>query len=85
MIARVNDTAKFRSPNLKSFNKFPDYRVTAKLCWTKNTNKKWEPPTQILFGSSDWRYCVVLLLMVWLDYYFELNLEESGTSLRWTP
>ena len=77
MIARVDDTAKFRSPDLQPFNEFPDYGVTAKLCWTKNTNEEREPPTQILFGSCDWRYCVVSLLAVWLEYHFELNSEEN--------
>ena len=55
MIARVDDTAKLRSPDLKPSNEFPDNGVTAKLCWTKNTNEEREPPTQILFGSRDWR------------------------------
>ena len=36
MIARVNDTAKFQLPDLKPFNKFLDYGITTKLCWTKN-------------------------------------------------
>ena len=39
MIAWVDDTAKFRLPNLKPFNKFPDYGITAKLCWTKIQTK----------------------------------------------
>ena len=58
-------------------NEFPDYGVTAKPCWTKNTNEEQNPPTQILFGSRDWRYCVVSLLAVWLEYHFELNSEEN--------
>ena len=35
MIARVDDAAKFRSPDLQPFHQFPDYGITAKLCWTK--------------------------------------------------
>ena len=77
MIVQADGTAKFRSPDLKPFNEFPDYGVTAKLCWTKKKNKEQEPPTQILFGLRDWRYCVVSLLASWLEYHFELNLEES--------
>ena len=78
MIARVDDTAKFRSPDLKPFFQFPDYGVTAKLCWTKNTNEQRDPPTQILFGARDWRYCVISLLAVWLEFHFELNSEENS-------
>ena len=57
--------------------KFLEYGATAKICWTKNLNKKREPPAQILFGSRGLRYCVVSLLTVWLEYHFELNSEEN--------
>ena len=40
MIAQVDDTAKFRSPDLKPFNEFPDNGVTAKLCWTKKYERR---------------------------------------------
>ena len=77
MIAWVDDMAKLRSPDLKPFFQFPDYGITAKLCWTKNTNEEREPPTQLMFGVRDWRYCVVLLLAGWLEYHFKLNPEEN--------
>ena len=43
----------------------------------KNTNEERDPPAQILFGSRNWRYCVVSLFTVWLEYHFELNSEEN--------
>ena len=49
MIARVDVAAKFRSPDLKPFNKFPDYGVTAKFCWTKIQKKS---------GSRQRRFCL---------------------------
>ena len=44
MIARLDDTSKFRSPDLQPFLQFPDYGVTAKLCWTKNCMEERDPP-----------------------------------------
>ncbi len=35
------------------------------------------PPTQILFGSRKWRYCVVSHLGSWLELHFELNPKEN--------
>ena len=32
---------------------------------------------QILFGWRNWRYCVVFLLAICLEYHFELNSEEN--------
>ena len=32
MVARLDDTSKFRSPDLQPFHQFSDYRFTSKLC-----------------------------------------------------
>ena len=77
MIARLDDASKFRSPDLQTFHQFSDYGVTAKLCWTKNCMEERDPPTQILFGSRNWKYCVVSLLAVWLELHYELNPEQN--------
>ena len=77
MIARLDDTAKFRSPDLQPFHQFTDYGVTAKLCWTKNCMEERDLPTQILFGSRDWRYCVVSLFATWLEFHFEVDPQDN--------
>jgi hypothetical protein len=77
MIARIDDTAKFRAPDLKPLEEFPFYGVTAKLCWSKNILDARDPPTQVLFGAEDWRYCVPSLLGSWLELHFLLNPEAN--------
>ena len=77
MIARLDDTAKFRAPDLQPFNQFKDYGVTAKLCWTKNCLEERDPPTQVLFGARNWRYCVLSLISTWLEHHFEMNPEAN--------
>jgi hypothetical protein len=71
MIARVDDTAKMRREELQTLHSFPEYGVTAKLCWAKNCREERNAPTQIIFGSADWRYDVLSLLGVWLETLYE--------------
>ena len=47
MIARLDDTSKFRSPDLQPFHQFLDYGVTTKLCWTKNCMEERDPPHKL--------------------------------------
>ena len=59
MIARLGGTAKFRLPDLKAFQQFPDFGCTAKLFWAKTCMEERDAPTQMLFGARNWRYCVL--------------------------
>ena len=77
MIARIDDTAKFRAPDLQPLEGFPFFGVTAKLCWSKNCYEECDTPIQILFGAEDWRYCVLGLLASWLELHFLLNPEPN--------
>ena len=77
MIARVDDTAKFRAPDLKSFHQYPNYGVIARLCWSKNVLDERDAPDQILFGAMDTRYCALCSLGLWLEYHFMKNPEDN--------
>ncbi len=77
MVARIDDTAKFRVPDLQPLHAFPDYGITARLCWSKNCREEHDEPTQVFFGADDWRYCVLSLLPSWLELHFLLNPEEN--------
>ena len=43
----------------------------------QKTIKERESPTQILFGSRNWRSCVISLIAIWLEYHLELNSKEN--------
>ena len=45
MIARVDNTAKFRRPDLQTYQPYPEYAITAKLCWAKNCREDRDAPT----------------------------------------
>lgn len=81
LIGRVDDTAKWRAPDLRPLERFEDYGVCVRLCWSKNVRDARDAPTQVLFGSDDWRYCSVSLLAVWLELHWMLNPEENELFL----
>jgi len=78
MIARLDDTAKFRLPDLKGFRQYPDLGCTAKLCWAKNCMEERDAPTQVLFGARNWRYCTLQHLGMWLELHYELNPDDDN-------
>lgn len=81
MIARVDDSAKWRSPDLQPLEDFENYGVTVRLPWAKNVMDPRDAPTQVLFGAMDWRYCAISLLAVWLEYHYMINPEENAFFL----
>jgi hypothetical protein len=47
MIARVDDTAKFREADLAAYPLFPEFGVIAKLPWSKNVFDERDAPPQV--------------------------------------
>lgn len=77
LIARLDDTAKFRLPELQPYHQFPNYGVTGRLCWSKAVMEERDAPRQLLVGAQDWRYCVLSNMAQWLEYHFTLNPEPN--------
>jgi len=77
MIARVDDTAKWRSPDLKTFEDREDYGVCIRLPWSKNVREDRDAPLQVLFGAMDARHCTLSHMAAWLEFHFEKNPEEN--------
>lgn len=44
MIIRLDNTAKFRQPDLQPYSKYPDYAIMGHLPWSKNVNEKHDAP-----------------------------------------
>ena len=77
MIARGDDSAKFRLPEVKAYHKYPLYGFLARLCWAKNCHEERDAPLQLLVGSMDRRYCVLIGLGLWMEYHFMLHPEDN--------
>ena len=77
MIGRLDDTAKFRKPDLQPYPKYPAYGTMGRLPWSKNVNEERDAPQQLMFGAMDVHYDVLSPLGLWLEYRFEHHPEEN--------
>ena len=69
MMARVDDTAHFCGQELKRNSLFK-FALTTTMAWSKNIHEKRNSPEQILLGSMNTLYCVLLGLAVYLEVSF---------------
>jgi len=77
MMAQIDDTAKLKMTNLKNNPPYP-FALQCQLRWSKNVQDKRGAPYQILLGSGNHRYCILLALGI----YFELWIESGRGSIQ---
>jgi len=77
MISRLDDTAKFRLPDLKPYTKYQDYAIMSRLPWSKNVREERDAPSQLLFAAMDPWYDTHSLLGLWLEYRFEFLPKDN--------
>ena len=77
MMARLDDTGKFRQPDLQPYPSYPEYGILSRLPWSKNVNDERDAPLQLVLGANDPHYDVLSLMGLWLEYRFENNPEEN--------
>ena len=65
--------------NLERSSQFTDL-LTVRLAWSKNIHEEQDCPKQMVLGSSDPRYCVLLNLAVFLEKWLR---DWTGTTSRW--
>jgi hypothetical protein len=70
MIARIDDSARFETDDLKENLDFP-FTLLCKMCWSKNVLEERDAPDQILLGSMDTDFCVLMALAIYLEHWIE--------------
>ena len=73
----MDDTVKFREPDLCPYGLYADYAFCGRLLWSKNVVKERDAPPQVLFASMETRYDVHSNLGIWLEYHYELYPSEN--------
>ena len=81
MIARIDDACQFLSENLKTNPEHPLYAALSQLCWSKNVQEERDAPDQIILGAMDAKYCVLLGLACWLEYFIATGNEGISEYL----
>ena len=77
MIARLDDDMNFKIGNLMSNNELQD-TIKSKMRWSKNVLEERKSPDQIIFGSMDWTFCVLVSLAIHLEHA-TLERDEDGS------
>ena len=82
MIAQVNDSAKYRVPDLKVFYQFPNISIITKIYQSKNVIDKCNVLDQVLLGAFNYHYRIVTRLVLQLEYHYIINPEDTEFILR---
>ena len=77
MIGRGDDCAKWRTPDLRPYDLFPNFGYLARMCWSKNVREERDAPLQIVFGAMDTRYCAVANVAVWTEFNYLTNSDPD--------
>jgi hypothetical protein len=69
LIGRTEDITNLETRDFRSHNKFKAFCLQTKVSWTrsKNVMEERDCPDQILLGSADPDFCVLVALSCWLE------------------
>jgi hypothetical protein len=76
MIARLDDSCEFKTENFQANLRYPE-TLLGKLRWSKNVRDERDCPFQILIGSMDPFFCVLLGLGLHLETSFSQVSDQS--------
>jgi Transcriptional activator of glycolytic enzymes len=68
MIGRIDDCTQWEKDHFKVHDQFPDFAARARLTWSKNVREERDAPWQILLGSMDPLFCVLITVAIWLEW-----------------
>lgn len=80
MIGRIYDIAHFEKQDLKANPQF-DFALQCRMRWSKNVMEECDAPDQILFGTMDPKYCILLALAIYLEAWLEAGLGIDSPYL----
>jgi hypothetical protein len=72
LIARVDDTVHIMASELKIHSQF-EFALRIRLRWTKNCLEERDAPEQILLGSQDSDFCVLVALGIYIVHSLEYS------------
>ncbi len=73
MIGRVDDVCHFKEVDLNVNPLLPSCSLVARIRWSKNVMEERSSPRQMIFGSMDTKYCVLLSLGIYLEVWCEVG------------
>ena len=77
LIARIDDTCQFMMNELVVHDLFP-FALRGRMRWSKNVLEERHCPSQIILGSNDPDFCVLLNIGIYLEYMFPTEMNDEG-------
>jgi hypothetical protein len=68
IVGRADDICHVETRDLRSHEKFSAFALQTKVSWSKNVMEERDCPDQILLGSNDTDFCVLLALSCYLEW-----------------
>ena len=69
MLARLDDTCNVPRENIQVHPNF-EFALKTRLNWMKNCNEEYDAHCQVILGSLDSNFCVLISLGIWLVIFF---------------
>jgi hypothetical protein len=80
LIARLDDAMELEMEDIKPNLQFP-FSLLVQMCWSKNVNEERDAGEQILLGSMQREYCILLALATFLEVWIGGGNGMLGTLL----
>ena len=77
MIGRIDDCTQALTENLQTHDTHPDTALKTKLPWSKNVREERDAPWQVLLGSMDALFCVLMSVALWLEIMISLPYGDA--------
>ena len=79
LVGRGDDCSKVLKNNLQRSSQFQDL-LTVRLAWSKNVYEERDCPKQMVLGSRNSKFCVLLNLSLFLEKWLR---DGAGTTSQW--
>ena len=76
-VARIDDSCQFMMNKLVHHDQFP-FALKARMRWSKNVLEERSAPPQILMGSNDPDFYVLLNLGLFLEQMYQVGVDSNG-------
>ena len=77
LIGRIDDSTQVLIENLRMHDSFANCLKT-KLNWSKNVGEERDAPWQVVLGSMDTVYCVLVSMAIWM----ETNMRDCASAMN---
>lgn len=77
-LARIDDTCALMVDEIRAHDTYKHFALRGRMCWSKNVLEERAAPAQIIFGASNYNFCPLLTLALFLELFYPVEKNENG-------